>query len=189
MKYLRPSKKIVIMLGCAALILLSFFYFVFANIRDKNIHAATLLRDVSLEVAKQQDMIGLKRTIENTSSDIVRVNNSIIPIDGDVQFIEDLESRARVDGLSVTIDSLTFDNTLLAASPDVTMFKVKAEVKGSWAGVYRFLGELESLPFKLKINTFNLVNTSANSTQSTSKTPKFSSTWQGNFEIIVLKYK
>ncbi len=178
-----PSKKTVITLGFVILVCFALFVLLFIDIRNKNVRASTLVRDTALQVEGQQYLIALKRTIENTSSDITRVKDSIIPSDGDVQFVEDLESTARAKGLEVTIDSLTFDDVPLAtSSPDITAFKVKAEVKGSWSGVYTFLGVLESLPYKIKINTFNLVNTSDSGKSK-------STVWQGTFEIIVLKYK
>jgi hypothetical protein len=137
----------------------------------------------------QQYMISLERTIQNADPDIIRINNSIIAKDGDVEFIETLEQMAKTNGLSVSIDSLTLENNPILAGSNVTILRIKAKTQGSWLGTYTFLSELESLPLKIKVDKFGFANGGSDTQTPSGKSAKATVVWQSIFEIVVLKYK
>jgi hypothetical protein len=134
-------------------------------------------------------LISEQKKINDIDLEINLINNSIIPKEGEIEFIENLELIARENGLSMEINSLVFDDNLNLASSSTEILKIKAKTKGSWSGNYEFLARLESLPVKIKINKFGLTNTSSDIISGVSKNSLLNNIWQSTFEIDVLKYK
>ena len=88
----------------------------------------------------------------------------------------------------MNIDSLDFEELKSLASSTLTYLKVRAKVTGSWSGNYKFLAEMESMPFKIKVQNFRL-SSEAKSIDSNLKSGKSANMWQSLFEINILKYK
>ena len=109
----------------------------------------------------------------------------MVSVDGDVKFIENLESLARENGLSIDIDSLNFEDNTKLLPNNMTIFRVRAKTSGNFFGTYKFLSLVESLPFKVKIQNFTLSTASEEGVLNVKK----SNIWQSKFEISVLKYK
>ena len=173
-------KKILIVLSLCVFGLFVVIYFVFADIKQKNENISTLENDLSLKTKQQQYLVSMQRTVKNADSDISRINNSIIGAGEDVQFIESLESIAKNNGLTINIDSLVFEDSTLPKSSSMTTLKVRAKTSGGWLGTYKFLGQIESMPLKIKINNFGFTNTVDETN---------AKVWQSIFEISILKYK
>jgi len=185
-----PTKKIAIILGVIVLGIFALYYFIFIDIKNRNEHASVLLHDVNAEIAKQEYIVSLEHTIESLTPDLDRVNSSVIAKDGDVKFIEDLETMAKSNGLKITIDSLMLENnnpTLVGSG--LTVLRVKAKTEGNWSGTYTFLSELESLPLKIKIDKFGFASLGGDVPADGKKPVKTNKVWQSILEIIVLKHK
>ncbi len=115
-------------------------------------------------------------------TDIKKVQNTVVASDGVVNFIEQLEKIARNNGITIKNNSISEDaDSKLSTS--TTFLKIRSETSGSWVGTYKFIYELESLPYKVSINTFNL-STEGISEDSVSGTGN----WNAVFEIKLLKY-
>ena len=183
------SKKIAVILGILVIGMCALYYFLFTDIKARNERASVLLHDITSEIQKQQYMISLERTIASADPDISRVNDSIIAKDKDIEFIENLEGMAKANGLSLSIDSLVFENNPLLAGSDVTTFRVKAKTTGPWLGTYTFLSELESMPLKVKVDKFGFASSAGEEKTATGKPGKTAAVWQSIFEILILKYK
>lgn len=181
-------KKILVILGVLILAIFVSYYFVYREVRFRDETYQTLLRDLSFQDAKQEYLISTQRTMEGLLLDINHINDSVVSKEGDVEFIETLETIAKESGLTIEIDSLVLSNDPTLVPDSVDILKVKAKTKGSWANSYLFLSRLESLPFKLKIDSFGLSNTLAEVVLANKKVVK-NSIWQSVFEISVLKYK
>lgn len=180
MKEKESSKKILVLLFIIIVGLFVSFYFVYTNIKAKNEHIGKLNQEATYQLKRNQYLLALQKTLQNADSDIARINNSIIPSGGDIKFIEDLESTARGDGLSININSLVFEEPPSFASSNITLFKVRAETSGSWFSTYKFLAQVESMPLKVKVNSLGL---------SATESSKGGSVWHNVFEINILKYK
>ncbi len=180
-------KIILFVLGLAVLLVFVLYYFVYEDIKSKNQHVSTLSNDLSSQSAKRDYLILTQKVIQNIGIDINRINNSIIAKDGDVKFIENLESIARQNGLTMTIDSLVLADNPEFASSSITTLQIRAKTKGNWSGNYKFLVELESLPIKIRVNKFDLSNTAVETGSDVKKAGV--GIWQSTFEISVLKYK
>ncbi len=174
MKSYTHYKGILILLTC--IILVNFFgiYFLFKGIQTKNEHISILKNNMTGQFAKQNYLISTKRIIESISADIERVNNSIVASDGDVAFIENIESLARNDGVEINIESLSF-NDGKDKNSQVINFNIRAVVRGGWSDTYKFISKIESLPVKVKINSLNL--------------SAVNHIWESSMELSVLKYK
>ncbi|MBA3733486.1 hypothetical protein H0W91_03895 [Patescibacteria group bacterium] len=181
-------KKILIVLGVAAVAFTGVYFLVFKDIRSKNEHASSVLDDLSKQGIKQSYFLSMQRTLENINPEISLINDSIVSKDGDVRFIEDLESMARSNGLSIEIQSLSFEESA-TESNNFLVFKIRAKTEGGWKGTYTFLTELESLHYKTKISNFSLLNTNIQADIGTSTTNKTTNTWKSTFELEVLKNK
>lgn len=187
MEHKKPSKKILYILGLSVAGLFVIYYFVFSDIKAKNEHISALGHELSLQTSKREYMLSIQKIVSDAGSDIALVDNSIIKSDGDVSFIENLESIAKNNGLSITIDSLVFENDPALDKAGITIFKVKAKTSGSWIGTYKFLSQIESLPLKIKISNFGFMSDTSGGTSGTSKSS--SGLWQSSFEIHILKYR
>lgn len=142
-------------------------------------------KDLLFQNDRQDYLFSAQKIIENLSSDIEHINDSIVSSDGEVEFIENLEEVAKESGLSIEINSILLETNPKLASSSVSILRVRAKTRGSWSNSYLFLSRLESLPYKVKINKFGLVNSS----EVISGSSRSSSIWQSSFEIDVLKYK
>ena len=173
----------MITLSIIALLSFTTYYFLFRDIKTKNEHISTMEHLLSIQDKKREYLISMQRIIQNLDPDISRINNSIIANGEDVQFIENLESLAHDNGLSIDIDSLVFEDDQKLASSTITTFKIKAKTKGEWLGTYTFLAQIESLPFKIKVNKFTMKS------EESSDPKLISNNWRTDFEIRLLKYK
>lgn len=183
MEHKITSKKIIYFLILVVLCLCGVYYFVFSDIKSKNENISKLSNELSFQMKTYEYMAEMQRAVNDADEDITLVDNSIIPADGDVEFIENLELIAKNNGLTITIDSLVFEEEASVKDASMTVLKVKAKTEGGWTGTYKFLSQIESMPLKIKINNFGLV------TDKGDEVEKTSSPWKSSFEILLLKYK
>lgn len=179
-------KKIIIFLSITAFLLFGAIYFVYAEIRDKSEKIAMADNDLSQKNNRYNYLVSMQKLVSDIEPEIEKINNSIILRTGDVAFIENLEGLARSYDLSVQIESLNLVSDPKSSSSTPATLRIKAKTIGSWANSYLFLSELESLPFKIKVNKFAF--------QISKDIPKDGKSlpnniWETSFEISVLKYK
>jgi hypothetical protein len=179
----RAFKKTLILLSLVSFSFFVAYYFVYRDIREKNEHISSLSQELELETSRQEYLVSTQRTVESLTPDIDAVSGSIVASDGDVSFIESLESVAKGSGLSISIDSLSIDDTAVA-SDSITALDVRAKMQGSWAGTYGFLAQLESLPWKVQIVRFDFRGDPGDGSVKGA-----APVWSTAFEIRVLKYK
>ncbi len=183
------SKKILIILGFLILAFFVSYYFMFQSIKSKSQRTSILRQELSQQSDRQNYLTSTQKMIENIDLDIAKINNSIVAKDGDVDFIENLEVIARSNGLTISIDSLVFEDAPALSSASLTSFKIKAKLSGSWSGTYTFLSQIESSPFKIKVVRFGMVGSRFEGTSDGKKSSIAKMVWQSTFEIVVLKYK
>ena len=186
MKKNKQFKGIIIILSLIIFVLFGAYYFLYLEIKQKNENIAILQSNLSMQDNKQEYVLSTQRILQNMKLDIDNINSSIVSKEGDVGFIEGLESLARENNIKITIDSLLFEDQAAFNPAAVTSLRVKAKIEGDWSGVYTFLSELESLPYKVKMDKVSIENGDAEADLSV-VTP--STGWQGFFELHVLKYK
>jgi hypothetical protein len=128
----------------------------------------------------------MQNILDSLSSDINGISGSIVAKGQDVDFVEYLESVSKISGVDLNIENLSYEDHPVLKNTNITTLKIKANTDGTWKSVYSFLAQLESLPYKVKINKFAMVNVPDDS-ENKGKIVK--SHWKSSFEIIVLKYK
>ena len=155
-------------------------YFLYRNIKLMNESASILSSQVSLQSEREGYLISTQRAIQNLEPELDKIN--IISKDGDVDFIEGLESLARQNNLSINIDSLVREEN--KNSGPVSTLKISLTTKGSWTSTYKFLLAIESLPYKVKINEYSFANELSGDTK-----PLAGNSWQSKFKFDVLEHK
>lgn len=186
MKTSKSFIKVSTFLAVVVFLLFGMHYFLYKEIRKINEDVSTKEQNLSLQERRQDYLVSTQKLMESMSADIESVNSSIIAIDGDVNFIENLESVAKNNGLIIDINSLVFKDNPASGAANVTEFRVQAKTSGSWGGTYKFLSQLEALPYKVKIIRFAFNTDVPESGNDISASNKI---WKSNFEIVVLKYK
>ncbi len=184
----RPFKKIIVILTVVSLLLFVAMYFVYAEIRSKNEKVSAVEQDLSQKNTRYEYLVYMQKLVKDIENDIKKIDDSIVPKSGDVGFIEKIESLAKNQGLSISIESLNLTSDPKAESSPVATLKIKATVDGAWSNIYLFASEIESLPIKIKVNRFSLKNKDEIPADK-SKMGGLGKDWRGSFEISVLEYK
>ena len=187
------NKKIVITLGVACV--LSLFvvqYLLLIDIKNKNEKFDFIKNELSDQTEKRNHIDSMQKMLQDSNSDISLLNGSIVQSDGDVKFIESLESMAQKNGLEIKMDSLSVEEDKTLSKGGLVFLKIKASVKGGWSGMYSFLTQLESMPFKIRIDNFFLSSGLAESPDGApdgAKAVSAGRAWQSSIDMRVLKYK
>jgi len=163
----------IVVLGfCIAL------YFAYNQINAKGEHIVELTEQSAQNSQAQEEMKNLESSLNVIEPQAQKINSYLIAPDGEVDFINQVESLAQADKLKIVINSVAIKN-----SPDLTdegmeYLTLRITVDGSWNGSYRFLSELLNLPYQISLTQADL---SAPSNTQTS------SGWESVFDIQVLK--
>ncbi len=183
----KPFKKIISVLVLVSVLLFVAMYFVYAEIRSKNLRVSEVEQDLSQKNTRYDYLLSMQKLVKDSENDIKKIDDSIVPKSGDVLFIETIENLAKSHNLTITIESLNLTSDPKLES-NVATFKIKASVEGLWSDLYLFASEIESIPVKVKINKFSLKNKDEIPADKT-KIANMGKSWRGSFEISVLEYK
>ncbi len=179
--------KLIGTLSLIAIMLSIAIYFMYHDIKSKNESILQVENNLSFKNTEYDYLVSMQNFIMESESEIAKINSSIISKDGEVAFIENLESRARSYNLKIEIDSLNLaSNDTKTASSTVSTLKIKASAEGSWANIYKFISEVESLPERIKINKISL---SYRGDLLDQTIPEQNKIWGASFEVSVLKYQ
>lgn len=185
-------KKISILLGLCVVVVFVGYYFLYRMLVTKSERVANMINYVSSESDREQYNVNVQKQLQALDPDIKRVENSIIRSTEVVNFIENLEALAHDNGLSIKNDSInTEEGDPKLSSGNLVFLKIKSTTVGSWAGTYRFLSQLESLPYKVRIDSFSITSTSFGAVNEAGQPLPADPVkgWEAVFEIKVLKYK
>ncbi len=189
MNHSRPFKGILVTIILFEIIICIFFIFIFEDIKNKNENISVIKNNILVQTEKQKYTANMLKMIKNTDSNIAKVNSSIIQKEDDIKFIENIEGIARKNGVKIEINTLSFRDDPILTSNNLTMFIVKSTISGNWLGIYSFIYELESLPLKIKIDKLSLFSSIEQMADVRLKPGALIKSWQGTFELSVLKYK
>ena len=182
---IHSTKKNLILLSILVVILAGLHYAAFSFIRNSGAEVSALERDVNslraqvLEFSKYspEDMVILARSV--TARFISRANF--------VDFIENIESEAKTQNVSVLIRSVDVESRSEDENDDKEIIRLKFETRGSWADTMRFVNYLEHLPYKVVLYGLglSLVSEEGPVKKGLAKIPQ----WRGQVEISALKFK
>ena len=190
------GKKGILFLGMVAVAAVASWYFMFANIKGLNENISLLLERSRLEEKNVAAIRSIETVVNDSNSDIDKLNSYFIGKDGTVAFIESIESLGRKNAVAVSIDSVDVaGNSTLNSStkgekkligPSTELLKLKISAAGNWQDIFHFLSSLENMPFKLTISEADLASVSQ--TISTEKR-ETTTGWSGRFSIEILKLR
>ncbi len=189
MKKYRHFINIIIVLFFLVILAAGGIFYIFEVLKWKNENISKLTNYLDSEMNREEYVTSTQKLLQSLDGDINRIRGLIIPTSGDVEFIENLEFVARSNNLIIELDSLVLENDPKAPQTTVTVLKIKAKTKGSWTNTYKFIAELEALPYKIKINSMLLSKVTDNLTSDDGKKIVSKGYWVTSFDIGVLKYK
>ncbi len=181
-------KKILGVLVGVIVLIAGAMYFGIHSLVTTNQNIATLTHTIAVDTQQQQSISSTAALVNGDSPDVARVESSIIASDGDVSFIEYLETLARNYNLQVVINSLSLSDDATLTGNGLSTLQVQFEVKGSWSNVYRFTSNIETLPYSFKMNKIDIVNTGDTANLDSTKSTPAPGVWQGLFDMNVLKH-
>jgi hypothetical protein len=139
---------------------------------------AVLSTEVSARQNQEQAIETAQASAALLSADSSKVDSYSIAQDGEVDFIDNLESTARALGLSVTVNTVGIVSANDLSPAGFENIEVRLTVSGSWKSVYQFTAEMENLPYDIVVNQADFSSLSDNTD---------TSTWQGAFDILAIK--
>lgn len=179
------TKKVLITVIVADLVVIAVFLALFFTIKSKNQHISLLRNNIELETKKSADFQSLKKFSEGTAEARSKIDSIFVGKDGMVDFLGYLESIIKSAGAQAEISSINLEEARDVKNDSYEIIKIRGEAIGSWSSVYRALTLLDSLPFAVSINAAEIHKFSAGDVKST----KTKGGWSGNFELNVLKLK
>ena len=161
------------------------FVFVWNKLQKTN----SKIEDTKVEMLKQSNVSSLKKITEDNSKAILDLKARIVPSDGDVDLINNLENLGKMAKVNFTVESIVeqeISNTAVSQTMSRTIeeSKIRLTAKGSWNSVLKVWSLLESYKYDIVFSAVDLNLTSA-------ENPKAKTTpvWSAVFDIKILKYK
>ncbi|MFA7216575.1 MAG: hypothetical protein WC095_01160 [Candidatus Paceibacterota bacterium] len=176
-------KKTIAIYSIIVIALLGLHIFVFLKIKNYNQSIASFENELIVQKDRQEKMFYMNQIIDQNKTEIDLIKNSVVSKNGNVEFIETMESLAKNNNLSIEIQSLSFEPDPTLNKDEMVFFKIKALTKGSWINIYTFLSQIEALPFSIRVDNMAAVSSSSDSQNG------IKSEWQMTLDIRVLKYK
>jgi hypothetical protein len=148
------TKSILVLFSLLSLVLFGVLSMGFYKIRIKNEETYKLLNTVSQ--ADQAEI--LAQTIEaartKAALDLETLNKLTFEEAKTVSLIEDVEQAGRDLGVRTQINAV--NKTSLPNSPELELFKMTIEARGTWQNTFSYLKALESLPYRIVMENTNL---------------------------------
>jgi Tfp pilus assembly protein PilO len=188
MKKITSHKVILVLLALSVILLFGVIFMLFQNIKNQSENTSSLQNEIDLGTKQNQYTIFLQKSLQDSKSDIDKVDGSILSSDGNVGFIEKIETLAKDNSLNISIDSLSVEDIPTIDSNSLTSLKIRASAQGSWPDMVVFLTKLESMPFVMRVEKFDLLNSSDNPIGLPPPTSS-KQNWLSTFEIRILEYK
>jgi Tfp pilus assembly protein PilO len=137
-----------------------------------------------------QEENALKNLLGEVGPDIQKLNTRIIAPEGTVAFITYIESLARSAGVGITINSVDVkDSTKELEKEKFELLMLTIHAEGAWKEIYTFISMVESLPYKVVIESVGLSQDAFTQSNASGTAQTVSHTWKGNIMIKVLKRK
>lgn len=178
------TKKYYYMAGllviCTILTLCGYFFLI-RSVWDKAGLVASHKNDILFGDQKKEYADNMLLSFETTQKDIDTLQNFFVTKQGEVEFIEFIESTAKAKGLTVGIDTVSLDSPSEIGNHGMEYLVLRLHVTGTWSRVWNFSEALETLPYSIDVTSLALLRE-----DSEQKNPV---TWRGVYNIKVLKKK
>ncbi len=163
-------------------------YFLYTDIKKTNQNWSVLSYELETKNNIEEYMISTGKIIQNLSNDLGKINKSIVSSTGDVEFIESIEKLADSNNLSIVINSLQLETNSKSTTSPVAILRINFKTEGGWLGTYKFLNQIESMPVKVKVNSYTF---QSQNTDVISEVPvsTLNAKWESRVDLSVLKYR
>lgn len=146
----RRNRKLLAIALLLNVVAFGWYGFLFAKVKAKNERISALHNKIEAEAAEESFLTSVKTLVNDTVALREKIQGFTVAAEGAVPFIELLESTGRAVGVAVSIESV--NPVALANAPAaVETLRMQVTGVGAWAGVVRFLGLLELLPFEASV--------------------------------------
>jgi Tfp pilus assembly protein PilO len=179
------SKQLLVFLAVLTLIFGAAWYFLYGAIAESaSADQERISQQTAADAATNQDQ-SLAAFLTDSSSTASTLLASVLPADGSVSFIEQVENVAKKEnvGLHVGGVSLSAPTDIPSTASGFEDLDLSLSVQGSWASVYQFIATIESFPYRIDVTNVS-INQSIYGTGK--QTQSF---WSGSISLLVLKVK
>ena len=131
-------------------VLFGIYSALFIVIKNKNNQVSALQNQVDIEVRKDQRLNSTKQLIEDLGEELEQIDAYFVPVDGVVDFLENLEALGSVASVSVDVNSVSVNENTNDNLP-YELLKIDFVARGSWKNVVQLISLLETLPLGIVI--------------------------------------
>jgi len=124
-------------------------------ISGANEESSYLRGDIELQVKRNSVAGDLEKLIKDTEAERQQIDSYFVGVDQTVNFVEYLESLARVAGVNFEITSLGVEQSKDDFKDQIIL---RGEAAGSWSGLMNFASLLENAPYRLDLADFVINN-------------------------------
>lgn len=158
-------KKYYFLIASVAALVLSVLAYVAMY---KAVHSAydeALLAEAKVEAGQKTSTEGQKviTLYEETKQARQKIENSFVPDDKPVAFIEALEALSNKTDSAVSLSAVSADDTTNLKPGSLAKINAKVDFGGSWRDVMKVLSLAEVMPFRTEIKSVRLESSTADS--------------------------
>ena len=181
------SKKVLIIAVLLVVCALGSYIYTFYTLMDINNKVVELAAEVSMYSETNDKLSALQFALKNAQQGMKEIDEYYVPADGAVDFISVVETLAKTEGITMSVDSVnTFD--VDAGSKDFQeRLVLQLKTEGPWAETEQFLQLIENLPYNVYLEEADL---SKLVILPVAGMPKpIAGRWKGEFQLSALKLK
>lgn len=187
---MKNSNQIILLgiLFLATLLSLGGYIYLHAQINKKIASIESTMAEIENEKNSQQNIFGLKRSIELSEDKNTLLDSYFVNQDEVVNFIESLEALAKENAVVIEIDSIQPGNQIGKNGLYVTL-----DVDGEFNNVNNFILKMENMPYQLNLTKILLATEKSapkNQTVETQKTASQVTTqsWNASIDLVLISY-
>jgi hypothetical protein len=183
----------IILLGILFLIMLlamGGYVYLYLQINKKTASAESIVAEIDNEKKSQQNIMGLKRSIELSEAKYAMLNSYFINEEKVVGFIEEIESLAQQASVTTEISSIQSGEQIGKKGLYVTL-----DAQGNFDDVNNFIVRLENMPYQIQLTNV-LLSTQKGSSQKPTIDPKTGKAivstgvpqWKASLDFVLISY-
>jgi len=155
MKNIKTQNKLIIF-SIILLGVISFDVFWFLHINNSAADVLELKKIVNQEMSQNNNITALKKDIDLLKESQGKLDDILISRDGVVIFIEALENIASKTNTTLQIQNVDIEVIKEGEKELYGELNMILNISGSWAGVTRYLNFVETLPYRVMIESLKL---------------------------------
>ncbi len=183
----------IILLGILFLMMLlamGGYVYLYSQINKKTSSAESIVAEIENEKASQQNILGLKRSIELSEEKYTTLNSYFVNEEKVIEFIEEIELLAQETSVVTEISSIQSGEQIGKKGLYVTL-----DAQGNFDDVNNFIVRLENMPYQIHLTNV-LLSTPKGSSQKPATDPKTGKVvlstgtpqWKASLDFVLISY-